>query len=152
MKKRIESRSDVQKDIEEHMLERIQVKLGRIILKGNKRRYLDAENKVYIYPDFFSEREKVIGEIHAHIGRLKPAQQHKIAADALKMILHDKACGDEYHKYIAVCDISEYECLTGESYLAKALREFEIDVLMVEIPENMRRRLRDAMKRQDLTK
>ena len=148
--KRIESRSDAQKDVENYMFKQLQEEFGDI--KQNERICLDEDRKVYIRPDFFSESGKIIGEIHAHIGRLKPAQHHKIAADALKMLLFDGMHGGEFRKYIAVCDEEEEKQLTSDSYLAMALSHYQIKVIPIIIPAEMRQRLCEAMKRQDMTK
>lgn len=41
---------------------------------------------VHIEPDLYSEKDKIICEIFAHIGALKVGQQHKISQDILKML------------------------------------------------------------------
>ena len=151
MTKRTGSRSDIQREIEEYIISRVCELLGDIELDSNPELFLNSE-RMYIRPDFFSDSEKIIGEIHSHIGRLKAAQQNKIAGDVLKMILFDKMRGCTYRKYIVVCGKEEYDQLNGTSYLAEAIREYEITLLYVEIPDEMRIRLQDAMKRQNLMK
>ena len=37
---------------------------------------VNTDNNVLIRPDFYSDKYRIIGEIHAHIGKLKPAQSH----------------------------------------------------------------------------
>ena len=150
MGKRIESRSDVQKEIERYIIEKVSVKLGGINMVSNPRLVLGNDDRLFICPDFFSENGRIIGEIHTHEGRLKSAQQDKIASDVLKMILHDKMTGITFRKYIAVCGKEEYEQLKGASYLAEAIRQYEINLLFVEIPEDKRNRLREAVMKQDL--
>ncbi len=48
---------------------------------------LSEENDIRICPDFYLKEDLIIGEIYAHLGRLKPAQIHKIEVDILKMLL-----------------------------------------------------------------
>lgn len=48
---------------------------------------------VHIEPDLYSETEKIVCEIYAHIGNLKVGQQHKVSQDILKMLLLDKCKG-----------------------------------------------------------
>lgn len=46
---------------------------------------------VHIEADLYSEKDRIICEIFAHIGSLKVGQQHKISQDILKMLLLEKA-------------------------------------------------------------
>lgn len=45
-------------------------------LKRNERVVLTEG--VHIVPDLYSEKDRIVGEIFAHIGSLKVGQQHKI--------------------------------------------------------------------------
>lgn len=58
-----------------------------IKLEKNKKLYLADNAFTYIQPDFYSEESNFIGEIFAHIGKPKKAQDNKIANDILKMLL-----------------------------------------------------------------
>lgn len=150
MNKRIDSRSDVQLGLENYIMEMMQKKLGISVLEKNPYLMLDEDSKTSICPDFFSESERIIGEIHAHEGRLKPAQKNKIASDVLKMILYEKVRDCNFSKFIVVCDKEEYEQLSGASYLAEAIRKYEIKLLYVDIPVEYRKQLQDTMKKQNL--
>lgn len=44
----------------------------------------------FMQPDFYSKADGIIGEIFAHIGKPKKAQDNKISNDILKMILLEK--------------------------------------------------------------
>lgn len=59
---------------------------------------------VHIEPDLYSEKDRVICEIFAHIGSLKVGQQHKISQDILKMLLLEKSGNVTYRKVIVVAD------------------------------------------------
>ena len=146
------SRSDVQRSIQEIMFKKIREILGNTDLVCDEKIPIVNVEKTYICPDFYSEEGKVIGEIHAHAGGLKKAQHDKIAGDVLKMLLYEKSRGCEFKKYIAVCCREEYEQLTGASYLAEAMRQFGVSVLLVDIPEDAYRRLQECMKKQNLIK
>lgn len=61
----------------------------------------------YIQPDFYSEEPGIIGEIFAHIGKPKKAQDNKIANDIWKMLLLEKITGKQFRKVIVVCDEAE---------------------------------------------
>ena len=81
--------SSTQQEIEEYLFNKISEELG-VKFEHNPTICLNEEKKVYIEPDFYSEEERKVGEIHTHKGRLKPAQRHKVAGDILKMLLLDK--------------------------------------------------------------
>ncbi len=148
--KRYNSRSDVQQAIEKEMFEKIKDILNDSALEEGKKLPLGEDGKNFICPDFYSEENKIIGEIHAHIGRLKGAQPDKIASDILKMLFYEKVNGGNWRKYIAVCDKEEYEQLTGKSFLAKVIREYDIKLLPVELSSDTLSKLFEAMKRQNL--
>ena len=64
--------------------------MPNINLEKNKKIFLADNAFIYIQPDFYSEEDHVIGEIFAHIGKSKKAQDNKNANDILKMLLLEK--------------------------------------------------------------
>ena len=56
-------------------------------LEPNCKIYLADNAFTYMQPDFYSEAECIVGQIFAHIGKPKKAQDNKIAIDILKMLL-----------------------------------------------------------------
>ena len=140
--------STVQKQIEETIFEKLKLILHADDLVSNKAKELPGEPGIRIRPDFYSESQKIIGEIHAHLGKLKPAQMRKVAADVLKLHLFDPE--NQYRKYYVVCCQEEKEQLEGNSYLAAARRKFNIEVKLVELTEQDENKLRAAMKKQDM--
>jgi hypothetical protein len=79
--------------------------------------------------------------------RLRGAQYHKVARDALKLITLRR----EYPKsrlFIVFADSAAARCVEGKSWLAEALRLWQIDVLTVELDEHSRAALRLAQTRQ----
>ena len=131
------------------MLEQIKIILDDPTLEGNPRIYLEGGTE-YICPDFYSKHKKIIGEIHAHLGRLKGSQPDKIASDILKMLLHDKKNGQVWEKYIVVCCKDEYEQLSGNSFLAEAIRELNVKLLLIDLPVKLHNELSESMKKQNL--
>ena len=73
-------------------------------LEKNPKLYLANNEYTYIQPDFYSAERCIIGEIFAHVGKPKKAQDNKIANDILKMLLLEKISGKHYRKIIVVCD------------------------------------------------
>ena len=114
---------------------------------------LDANKKLltvntYIEPDFYSEEGKIIGEIYAHIGKMKPAHDHKISKDILKMMLYDKRTNCCYRKILVVCDEIVEKQLKGQSILAECIAEFGIEVKRIDLPEEWRSKILSAQSRQ----
>ena len=149
MEKRKKSDSKVQREIEEKVLIAIRTELNDDTLISDKV-FWDDEKEKFVLPDFISDEGSIVGEIHAHIGRLKGAQPGKIAKDILKMLLVEKVRGCEYRKFIVVCDQEEFDQLNGDSFLAEVIRRFKINVKLVRLDESDYERLRKSMKDQNL--
>jgi len=144
----VNGNSDCQKTLEPIITERLKEQLQITDLQCNKFLPLPKEKGVKIKPDFYSKKHKIIGEIHAHLGKLKPAQKDKIAADILKMHLYDP--DNEYQKYYVVCSEDEYAFLTGKSYVAAALRRYKVKPVLVQLNEDESKWLSDTMKKQNM--
>lgn len=140
--------SSTQREIERVILDELKQRFCAEDWMENVTLPLPFKSDVQIKPDFYSEKHKIIGEIHAHLGKLKSAQMHKVAADILKLHLFDP--DHAYQKYFVVCDQKEYEQLQGNSYLAAAISQFEIELIYIELDENRRADLQNAMKRQNM--
>jgi hypothetical protein len=97
--------------------------------------------------DGAAPHESVLVEIFAHQGRLKGAQFHKVARDALKLITLGRS-RDGSKLIIAFADPEAAACVTGASWLAEALRSWEIEVLVVELDDTVRTGLRETQARQ----
>ena len=120
----------------------------KVPLEKNSKLYLPTNEQTYIQPDFYSAEHYIIGEIFAHIGKPKKAQDNKIANDILKMLLFEKVSGKQYKKYIVVCDEMEKKKLSGSSALSECIRQFGIKILYIQIDEELRHELLTAQERQ----
>ena len=120
-------------------------------LEKNKKIFLADNAFTYIQPDFYSAENLIVGEIFAHIGKPKKAQDNKIANDVLKMLLLEKITGQQYRKIIVVCDEAEKKKLEGLSALAESIRQFGIEIMMVHIEDDLRTQLLEAQNRQKMT-
>lgn len=143
------SDSSEQQKSEAIIFELVQKLLG-FTLEANPK--ISIANSVfsYIQPDFYSEERKIIGEIFSHIGKPKKAQDNKIANDILKMLLLEKKRNCKYRKIIAVCDEMELKKLHGQSALAESIREFGIEVIMIEIDQSQKKIILEAQERQKM--
>lgn len=103
---------------------------------------------VHIEPDLYSEKNKVVCEIYAHLGSLKGGQPHKISQDILKMLLLEKSKGIEYRKVIVVVDDKVEKYLNGKSFIAESIRQFGIEIKRVTLAQEIRDSVSEAQKRQ----
>ena len=144
------SSSDEQMRAEEEIFEHLSNSTGISDLKSNPKLVLNGNERVFIRPNIYSQSERIIGEINAHIGRLKTSQLHKVAADLLKMQLYDKTSGITHRKWIVVCSKEEEKQLKGGSYLAEAIRQFDVEVIRIDISTETYQALKDAQERQKM--
>lgn len=125
--------------------------LLNIRFERNKQIYLADNAFTYMQPDFYSAEHFIVGEIFAHIGKPKKAQDNKIANDILKMLLLDKVTGKHHRKIIVVCDTSEKKKLEGKSVLAESIRQFNIEIMYVEIDAETQKEIIAAQELQKMT-
>ena len=144
------SSSHIQTKAEEVIFSQIE-KLFNIRFEKNKKIYLADNAFTYMQPDFYSEEQLIVGEIFAHIGKPKKAQDNKVANDILKMLLLEKTTGKQYRKIIVVCDTDEKKKLEGKSLLSESIRQFGIEILCVEIDTDMKQQIMDAQELQKMT-
>lgn len=144
------SSAHVQMQAEEVLFHKVEDLLN-VNLDKNKKIFMADNAFTYIQPDFYSEVDGIIGEIFAHIGKPKKAQDNKIANDILKMLLLEKKTNKQYRKIIVVCDEEEQRKLKGLSALAESIRQFDIEIMYIELDENTRNQIIEAQKLQTMT-
>lgn len=145
-------RSEKSNSFEQQMAEQIIFeKVQNWLNKNLKENAKVLVGKTYMQPDFYSKEDGIIGEIFAHIGKPKKGQDNKIANDILKMLLLEKLEKRTYRKIIVVCDEQEMKKITGTSVLAECIRQFDIEVKMINIETDLRTMLIAAQKRQRMT-
>ena len=144
------SSSHVQMQTENVLYQKVEGLLN-IEFERNKRIYLADNAFTYMQPDFYSEEHRVIGEIFAHVGKPKKAQDNKIANDILKMLLLERTTGLQYRKILVVCDIDEKKKLEGQSVLAESIRQFGVEVMHVEIDAETQKQILAAQELQKMT-
>lgn len=145
-------RSEQSNSFEQQMAEQIIFeKVQNWLNKNLKENAKILVGKTYMQPDFYSKEDGIIGEIFAHIGKPKKGQDNKIANDILKMLLLEKLEKRTYRKIIVVCDEQERGKLKGTSVLAECIKQFDIEVKMIDIETDLRTMLIAAQKRQRMT-
>ena len=115
-------------------------------LKRNERIVLTEG--VHIVPDLYSEQDRIVGEIFAHIGSLKIGQQHKISQDILKMLLLEKTKGIKYRKMLVIVDDKMEEYLKGKSFIAESIRQFGIEIKKIDLLGETYEAVLNAQRRQ----
>ncbi len=100
--------------------------------------------------DGFCAEPPILAEAWAHQGSPKPAQKNKVMADALKMVWGAAALfpGRRVRKILALSDSRAAAHFRGRSWMATALRDLDVEVIVVELPIDVVRAIRDAQERQ----
>ena len=81
---------------------------------------------------------------------MKVDQFNKIVKDILKMLLIEKMKGKKFRKIIAFADEEAASSFAGgESWYSQLKNNFDIDIIVVDIPETLRNSLLLAQKRQN---
>ena len=107
-------------------------------------------DRLKVQIDGLDEKNSVLCEIYARVGKLKGGQPDKIASDLLKMALVEKLTDRAWRKIMCFCDESAAITLKGRSWLAAAVAHFAVEVIVVEIPDKTREALLMAQKRQKM--
>ena len=115
-------------------------------LKRNERVVLTEG--VHIVPDLYSEKDRIVGEIFAHIGSLKVGQKHKMSQDILKMLLLEQIKGVKYRKVLVIVDDKIEAYLKGKSFIAESIRQFDIEIKKIDLSSKDYEKIMNAQKRQ----
>lgn len=137
------SDSHEQRSAEALILRAVSAAVGAELVPRSLR--LDAGARVDV--DGVSSDESIIVEVFAHQGRLKGAQFHKVARDALKLITLGRS-RNASRLIIAFGDADAAACVSASSWLAEALRTWGVEVMAVDLDEDVRTGLRAAQVRQ----
>lgn len=93
--------------------------------------------------DGVADDESVLVEIFAHQGKLKGGQQRKVALDALKLItLGRSRPGTQL--ILAFADDEAAAYARGNGWLAQALSTWNVTVLVIELDDEDRKKIRAA--------
>ncbi len=138
-----ESDSAAQREVEPVILAALSAGLGVELAP----RRLTFPSGAWCEVDGASADEQVLVEVFVHQGKDKGGQRGKIARDALKLMTlrHHRP---DARLIIALADPALVRAMTAKSWLAEALRTFNVDVLYVEIPTDARAAISDAQVRQ----
>jgi hypothetical protein len=97
--------------------------------------------------DAASDDLTVLCEAWAHQGAAKSAQKHKLLADAFKLTLAARVVGGSPKLFLLLSDEQACKHLRGRSWANAALREFGIELQVVELSDELRTGIKDAQQR-----
>ncbi len=142
------SDSSEQRKAEEIIVQRLSREIG-IKLEP---KILQLANDTNVQLDGYSKEEKILCEVYAHIGKLKGAQPDKVASDMLKMLLIEKTEGGIWQKYLCFAsgEASSKFIDKSKSWLAYAVKEFNIKIFIFELDPDIRKGIIDAQGRQKM--
>jgi hypothetical protein len=100
--------------------------------------------------DGVSDEPPVLCEAFAHQGKLKSGQSKKVASDALKLAVAARLAllPGEPRLILLFSDPVAAASYVGKSWTAQALRSFGIEVVVIELPNDVRTELLQAQNRQ----
>ena len=107
---------------------------------------LNARAKVQI--DGMDEKNRVMCEIYARLGRLKGSQPDKVASDLLKLNFVEHRRGGTWRKILAFASAEAAQVVQGQSWLAAAAVHYKVEIHVVPIPDSERALLLAAQARQ----
>lgn len=136
--------SQEQRDAEAVMVAALAQRLG-VELRPRALTLPDGER---IELDAASDDLTVLCEAWAHQGAAKSAQKHKLLADAFKLTLAARVVGGNPRLFLLLSDEQACKHLRGRSWANAALREFGIELQVVELSDDIRSRIRAAQDRQ----
>lgn len=137
------SDSSEQQTAEEYMLISLQDKIGT---------QFDSDAKLPlslgVKPDAIDPVNKVIVEAYARVGAVKGAQQHKIKGDILKLALIEKKLGLGWRKIMCFASEESAKYVQGKSWVAEAAKEFDVEIHIIHLPEELKNKVVSAQQRQ----
>jgi hypothetical protein len=132
---------------EEFMILSLEKHLG---MKGRLKKDPIKMGKTSVCVDGFSIEEGVLCEAWAHQGAPKSAQKHKLPADAFKLAFVSEAVLPSARRILLLCDHQAAKAFQGTIWMATAIAAAKIEIVVVDLPEEIRRRVLQAQARQTM--
>lgn len=137
------SDSTTQRLAEQHVLEVLGAMWGARFQPGTR---LAVEPGVQ--PDGVDLDLKLVVEVYARVGTLKPAQAHKVRADLFKLAYLRKLLGADWRVVFCFVDDQAAAFLRGRSWAARAAEAFGVEVMVQPLPPDLRDQVSAAQARQ----
>lgn len=134
-----------QRHAERVMLDLLGERMGVVL----KPRRIPLEDGVRVEIDGADDELSILVEAWAHQGPPKVAQKHKVLADALKLLHVAASLPVAPRLVLCLCDPeAAHHFTTARSWAAHALRAFAIDIVVVELPADLKAAVLAAQQRQ----
>ena len=111
-------------------------------------RTFDLPNKTQVQIDAVSADAQILAEIWAHQGPLKGGQPNKVMVDALKLMYVEAMQGHALRKICCFTDEAALKPFLGAGWRGKALNHYGIELVVIELPAEIRAKIVAAQKRQ----
>ena len=109
---------------------------------------LTLSNDVRVEIDGVSHDPPVLVEVWAHQGSPKSAQRNKVLADSLKLQFVNSALDIDYRMVFCFTDAAAAAPFLGRSWGSAAMRRAQVEIEIVELPDDLRAAIRAAQARQ----
>jgi hypothetical protein len=106
---------------------------GRVEIEGS-----------WVQVDGVCQNPPILVEAWAHHGIVKPAQRNKVSADILKLATAAESFGVRPRLILLFADETAAAEVTGRSWRATACRHHGVEVVVVEIPEDLKQSILEA--------
>ena len=124
---------------------------NRLGVTLEKRRFAPPEGN-HLEVDAASEEPLILAEIWAHQGKLKGAQPSKVMTDAMKLVFArsflTKDNRTDCRLVLCFADDSAADHFKGNSWMAQAIRNANVEIVVIDLPEEAREQVRQAQTRQ----
>ena len=136
--------SSEQREAENRLLSELSNELGITLTKKK----LGLDRGSWIEIDGFCESPLILCEAWAHIGSPKPAQKNKVMTDAFKLLFASTLIKSNGKRILLFADRDAAAHFQGKSWMAQCLKEYNIEVRIIELPEELKAKVMKAQKRQ----
>lgn len=138
--------SRCQREIEKIIVDKIALEENK---EFTKKATIESVNFEF---DFYYGKGKkiIIGEIYAGIDKINAGSRKKVITDCFKMVYAEKLLGYPCEKRLIFIDEKIKKVFIGDSWIAKAINAYKIDVKVIEISIEEMNKLRVTKKLQQL--
>ena len=136
--------SSEQREAEEWLLKELSKELDVNLIK--KKFSLDGGS--WIEVDGFCKDPLVLCEAWAHIGPPKSAQKNKVMTDAFKLLFASKLVKGNGKCILLFADHDAAAHFQGKSWMAQCLKEYNIEVRIIKLSQELRSKVMEAQERQ----
>jgi len=138
------SDSDAQRHAEVASLRELEKRLG-FPVAGER---VELGDGYFANVDGINRDRRFICEIYSRIGKLQAAQVEKVASDILKLGVLERALGGTWRKAMCFADETAANVLRNRSWLAKASKDLGVEVIVLSLPDSVRKAVLAAQTRQ----